>query len=171
MFSSKLHRKLAIVSLLVILTVFFIWYGSLEPEPDRGDHPGGEHIIGDYEMHIGEKVEVGGEVIEEEPLRIEVEHGDQKIVLTIIDSEETVGRKDRVTVYGTLREGNVIECKNLVVRPYWNWIYMYAVSGVAAVWVGIRLLKQWKWDRENWTFEQRRKPLESKKLIKGEKRG
>ncbi|MFP4609112.1 MAG: hypothetical protein ACOC55_03480 [Candidatus Natronoplasma sp.] len=154
-FKSKSVRKIAIAILLAMLIIFFIWYGSLGPDPEAGDYPSQEHLIEDYQKYVGKEVEVGGKVLGTDPLEIKAEHGDQEIVLTVIDTEEKPKKNDRVTVFGTLRENNTIEAENTVRHPFWRWIYMYAVSTVAAVWIGLRLIKQWRWNRDTWTFQQR----------------
>lgn len=164
MFRSAASRKVLIVILLIVLTVFFVWYGSMEPDPEKGDYPHQKHLIEDYEKYRDEKVEVGGKVIETNPLIIEVEHRDKTMNLTIVGAEESPSKDDKVSVYGTVRENHTIESENMVVQPLWRWIYMYGISSIAAVWIGLRLIKQWRWNGKKFAFEVREEPLELKDL-------
>ncbi|GEM_PF-615409 len=166
MFEAKTSRKILIVVLSIVLAVFFVWYGSMEPAPDKGDYPGQEDLIKDYEKYIDEKAEVGGKVIETDPLVIETEYGDRTMDLTIVDAQESPSKNDRVTVYGTVRENHTIEAENMVVRPRWRWFYMYGISGIAAVWVGLRMIEQWRWNGKRFALEVREEPLKLKDLLK-----
>lgn len=167
MFRSKRARLITAVLLVLILILFFIWYGSLGPRPEKGSYPNQEHLIEDYEAYIGEEVEVGGEVIEADPLKIEAESGDKKIVLEItgLKENEDIDEGDRLTVYGVAREHKTIEAENAVIQPFINWVYMYLVSGIAAVWVFVRIVKQWRWDPETASFKTREKPVRLTDLI------
>ncbi len=171
MFRSGRSRLLIIILILLILTFFFIWYGSLGPNPEKGSYPNQEHLIEDYDAYIGEEVEVGGKVVETDPVRIEAEHGDESIELNITGVEESVEKGDRLTVYGTVEEEQTIEAENAVIQPVVNWLYMYLISGIAAFWVFLRIVKQWRWDSETASLKVREEPLSLKDLIAGEDEG
>lgn len=150
--------------LLSVLFFFFIWYGSLEPDPDKGSYPNEEHLIEDYDGYIREEVKVGGKVVETDPVEIEAESGSETILLRITGLEESVEKGDRLTVHGVVEEDKTIIVENAVVQPFVNWIYMYLVSGMAAIWVFIRIIKQWRWDAETASLKMREESLKIKDL-------
>ncbi len=171
MFKNASLKKISLIIFILVLLIFFIWYGSIEPDPEKGHYPGEEEILQDYGEHVGRKVEVGGRVIEEEPLKIEIEYGSEKIELQVVGEKEEANENDRITVYGTLHENNTIVAENVVVRGYWRYIYMYTVSVGAAVWVGVRLFKSWRWDSDSFSFQKRDEDLELKDMIRKNDRG
>ncbi len=150
-------RKSMIAVLLIILLILFVWYGSASPEPDKGHYPGSEHVVQDHEAYVGEKVDVGGRGVETDPLTIEVEYGDDSISLEIVNTSKSPDVDDRVSVFGTLNHNNTITAETVIVRPRFNWYYMYGVSGAAAIWLLIRLVSQWKYTQDG--FKPREKPL------------
>ncbi|MBS3817568.1 MAG: hypothetical protein KGY76_08415 [Candidatus Thermoplasmatota archaeon] len=166
MLKSGRARLCVIAFLLIILTGLFIWYGSLSPDPDNGNYPHQEHLIEDYDGYVGEEVELTGDVIETGPVKIEAEHGDETIVLTITDVEKDVEKGDRLSVYGVVKEDKTIKADNTVVHPPINYAYMYLISSVAAVWVFTRIVRQWRWDSQKAALKVREEPLEFKDLPK-----
>lgn len=150
-------RKSAVVVLLIILMILFVWYGSLNPEPEKGHYPGSEHVVQDHETYAGEKVDVGGRVVETDPLTIEVEYGDDSILLDISNTTKDADEGDRISVFGTLNEDYTITAENVIVRPLINWYYMYGISGAAAIWLLIRLISHWKYTPTG--FKPREEPL------------
>jgi len=171
MFESKRVRTTMMISLLVVLLILFIWYGSISPEPGKGRFPGNDELVEDYENYIGEKVEISGEVIETEPLKIEIESGDKTIELEITGLEEETEEGDRLTVFGTAAENRTIYVENALIRPLWRYVYMYGVSVVGATWIGFRVLGQWRFDREKFALEPRENPLTIREIIFRSKRG
>lgn len=150
-------RKSAVVVLLIILVILFVWYGSLNPEPEKGHYPSSEHVVQDHEAYIGEKVDVGGRVVKTDPLTIEVQYGDDSVLLEIANATKDADIGDRVSVFGTLNEDDTITAQTVIVRPITNWYYMYGVSGVAALWLSIRIISHWKYTPTG--FKPREKPL------------
>ncbi|MFO7791474.1 MAG: hypothetical protein R6W73_00645 [Candidatus Saliniplasma sp.] len=151
-------RKSAIVVLLVVLVILFVWSGSAGPEPEKGHYPSSKDVVMDYEDHVGEEVEIGGKVLDADPLTIEVEYGDESVLLEVINVDEDVEEGDRVSVFGTLRDDNTITAENVIVRPLINWYYMYGVSAVAAIWLLFRLITQWEYTSKG--FRPREEPLD-----------
>ena len=150
-------RKSMIAVLLIILLILFVWYGSASPEPEKGHYPGSEHVVQDREAYVGEKVDIGGRVVETDPLTIEVEYGEDSILLEIVNTPKDADVGDRVSVFGTLNENYTVTAENVIVRPRFNWYYMYGVSGVAAIWLSIRLISHWKYTPTG--FKPREEPL------------
>ncbi|MFW6140980.1 MAG: hypothetical protein ACOC53_00295 [Candidatus Saliniplasma sp.] len=150
-------KKGLVAVLLLILVILFIWYGSASPEPEKGHYPGSEHIIKDHETYVGELVEVGGKVVDTDPLTIEVEYGDESLLLEVTDTDETAELGDRVSVFGTLEDDNTVRAEKIIVRPRRNWYYMYGVSGIAAVWLLIRIISYWEYTAKG--FKPREEPM------------
>ena len=150
-------RKSMIAVLLIILLILFVWYGSASPEPEKGYYPGSEHVVQDREAYVGEKVDIGGRVVETDPLTIEVEYGDDSILLEIVNTSKDADVGDRVSVFGTLNENHTITAETMIVRPLTNWYYMYGVSGAAAIWLLVRLISHWKYTPTG--FKPREEPL------------
>ena len=167
MFNKKKYRVLTIIVLVLILFTLFVWYGNLESDPEQGNYPGAEELVKDYDKYVGEKVEVTGKVVDEDPIRIEIEYGEQKKGLTIIGTDKQVDKGDRFSVYGTVKENGTIDAENTVVFPFLNYIYMYLISIVGATWILIRIIKQWRWNSKELQFERRDEPLPLKQILTG----
>ncbi len=149
------HRLAVVIILIVILISLFVWYGSLQPDPDVHRYPGDEHLIKNRHEYVGDEVEVGGKVVSTSPLMIEIEYGDESRELYITGVDEELNKNDRVTVFGTLEDENTIAASEIIAKPYINYVYMYAVSVVAATWILFRIRGQFRWDKENWIFIKR----------------
>lgn len=167
MLTDSKYRAFTILILVLILFTLFVWHGSLEPDPEKGDYPRAEHLIKDYDRYVGDRAEIGGEVIDEDPIRIEIEHGDEKKILKITGTDKQVNRGNRLSVYGTVKEDNTIEAANTVVTPFFNYIYMYVISLVGASWISLRIVKQWRWNGERSCLERREEPLQLKRVLTG----
>lgn len=165
MLGSDRSRALTVITLLLILLLLFIWYGSLSPSPEKGRFPGNDELIDDYEKYEEDEVEIGGEVIETDPLTIEIESGDRTLQLKLVGLEEEPDRGNRLSVFGTAEENKTIQVQNAIIRPSWRYQYMYGISFVGAAWVGLRLIGGWRFDKEKFVFEPRNNPLTVKETI------
>ncbi|MFW6065060.1 MAG: hypothetical protein ACOC8Y_05745 [Candidatus Natronoplasma sp.] len=175
MLGSGRSRALAVIALLIILSSLFIWFGSLSPAPEKGRFPGNDELVEDYDRYIDKEVEIGGEVIETDPTTIEIESGDRTLQLKIVDLENEVDQGDRLSVFGTVEEDKTVRVQNSIIRPSWQYRYMYGISLVGAVWAGLRLIGGWRFDKEKFAFEPRSDPLTVKEtlslLIRGDDSG
>ncbi len=149
---------LMVAALFTILISLFVWHGSLSPDPESNIYPGERELIRDHHGYIGEKVEVGGRVISESPLTIEVKYGGETMELFVTGTDAKVREGDRLTVFGTLQEDNIVTASKVVVQPFLNIVYMYLVSIVAALWVLSRILTQWRWNHRDKALEPRERP-------------
>jgi len=165
MLGSHRSRAIVLIILLILLLSLFIWYGSLSPDPDKGRFAGNDELVEDYERYLDEKVEVSGEVIETDPVTIEIESGDRTIELKIVDLQEEPDQGDRLSVFGTAGENKTIHVQNAMIRPFWRYGYMYGISLVGAAWVGLRLIGGWRFDKEKIAFEPRNDPMGVKETI------
>ncbi|MEF8834748.1 MAG: hypothetical protein V5A76_01190 [Candidatus Thermoplasmatota archaeon] len=175
MFESVRARTVVVMLLVLLLFSLFIWYGSLSPAPEKGRFPGNDEVVEDYDGYIGKEVEITGKVIETDPVRIEVESGDNTIELKIEDLQEKPDKGDKLSVFGTAEENRTIHAQNAIIRPFWRYVYMYGISLIGAGWIGLRLIGQWRFDKESLAFEAREKPRTVREtlssLIGGEKDG
>jgi len=164
-------RAVTIIVLLIILLFLFIWYGSLSPAPEKGRFPGADELVEDYESYIGEEVEVSGKVIETDPVIMIVERGDRTIQLEIADLQQEPEQGDRLSVFGTAGENNTIYVQNAIIRPFWRYGYMYGISLVGAIWIGLRVIGQWRFDKKDIVFKVRKEPMSIKDMLSLLKRG
>jgi len=175
MLESDRIRALAVITLLLILLLLFIWYGSISPVPEKGRFAGNDELVEDYEKYVYQEVEIGGEVIETDPVTIEIESGDRTLRLKLLDLQEEPDKGDRLTVFGTAEENKTIHVQNALIRPSWRYWYMYGISFVGAGWIGLRLIGGWSFDKEKFAFEPRSDPLTVKEtlslLIRGDDSG
>ncbi len=167
MFKDPKIRFTVIVFLIIILVSMFIWFGSLGPEPSNGAYPGKEELFEDYDDHVGEKVEVTGDVVDTDPLTIKIERLDEEMKLQVTGTDIQSEGGDKLQVFGVLHEDHSIRAENAVRLPLGNYIYMYAVSIVAAIWISIRIITRWRWDGKEHRIEERDEPLSIRQLLGG----
>lgn len=166
--SQKIRTALT-SALIVVLILLFVWYGSLRPDPEEGNYPGPEQLIDGYDEYIDKEVQVYGKVIDTDPLTIEVEHGEESMELNITGTNVSANQGDKLSVYGTAKQNRTIHAENTVRHPYFNHMYMYAVSFIAAAWISIRIVKQWRWNGEELRFEKREGSPGLKQILSGGK--
>ncbi|MFW6375639.1 MAG: hypothetical protein ACOCZJ_00585 [Thermoplasmatota archaeon] len=167
MLENPKYRMLTGAVLILLLFSLFIWYGNLKPEPEKGNYPGSEELIKDYDQYIGKKADITGEVVDTDPIEIEIEYGDKEKTLKVTEVNDQVEKGDRLSVFGTVKEDNVIEAENSFSVPFLNYVYMYGISLVGASWIFIRIVKQWRWNSEELWFERRDEPVSLKQVIHG----
>ena len=147
-------RLLVIATLLVAFGGLFVFYGTLEPAPEQNDYPGNDDLEADPTAHVGEQVGLSGTVVDTESLVLDVEHADgtaEYVIRNAPDAE--VGQE--VRLFATVESDNTLEAHDAIVRDSWERTYMYAVSIVAALWILIRALRQWRFDRHSLGFVPR----------------
>ena len=169
MLGNSKYRILTGFVLILLLFSLFIWYGSLKPDPEKGNYPGSEQLIKDYNSYIGKKAHITGEVVNTDPIKIEIEYGDKEKTLKVTEVSDQVEKGDRLSVFGTVKQDNTIEVENSFSVPFLNYVYMYVISIVGAFWIFIRIVKQWRWNSEEWWFERRDEQLSLKQVIHGGK--
>lgn len=140
-------RVITILILLSLLLTMFIWYGTVEPDPTLNRFPGNKEVLDDPDAYIGMKVDIGGRVMELQPLVINIRYGHhtREIEVDGVDLDD-ISIGDTLSVFGVLEDENRITAQNTINRPSINVFYMYAVSVVAALWVSVRLYKGWRWN-------------------------
>lgn len=147
------YRLVGIVVGLVLLTVLFVWAGTVESGPADNNFPRAEEIHDDPETYLGERVTVSGTVVETDPLVVEAAIPDGEpftVVIENADASPAVG--DQLTAHGTLTAERHLEATNVVHREPWEAQYMYLVSFLAGLWVLVRLRTGWTVDTTDWTL-------------------
>lgn len=167
MFEDKRSKFPIIMILILILVSMFIYYGSLEPEPSKGNYPGTEQLFEDYDTHVGQTVEVTGDVVKTDPITIEIEHLDEEMELEVTNTNIEADKGDKLQVYGTLRDNRSIQAENVVKIPLINYVYMYAISAVAATWISYRIVTRWRWNGEEFRVEKREKKIPLRDILGG----
>lgn len=139
-------RGAALALLLVVLVALCIGFGTVEPDPERNHYPDEEHLATDYDAYIGERVEFAGIVTSVDPVVVETEYGvDGEFSLTVTNVD-AIEPGDHVRVFGVVEPDRTVRAERAIVRAPWEVGYMYLVSLLAALWVGIRALRYWRID-------------------------
>lgn len=136
---SRSHRILAIGIILVVIAGLCVAYGGLGPNPDMGSYPDTGHLAEDYDAYLGEQAEVGGTVIETDPVVIEADAKGTTVTF-VLEGAPSVERGQHVSVFATVHPDH-LEVHDAVVRDAWERLYMYAVSLVGlllAIGYGVR---------------------------------
>lgn len=153
------NRMVGIIGCLLLLGGLFVLGGAGYPAPaDSG--PELEDSEVDPEEYAGEQVETGGEVVDTDPVVIEVGDGDETERVTLEDAPN-VEQGHEVIVNGTITEGGaiVVSPDRAVVREPWETMYMYAISVAGAMLVAFRIADGWRFDPRSITFQPRPRPL------------
>ncbi|WP_255170946.1 hypothetical protein [Natrononativus amylolyticus] len=138
-------RGLAIVVCLGALLGLFVWFGALEPAPDRHHYPGGDELVTDAERYVGQDVETSGTVVGTDPVRIEVNSEYGTTELRVVDAPP-VEKGQNLRVFGPLTDETTVVAEGTLVRDSWEFAYMYGISALAALWVLLRAIRHWRLD-------------------------
>ncbi len=152
----RLTRVVSVAFLLVVLCGLLLWAGTLAPDPDRNEFPSEDEFAPAYDEYVGDRVQFGGTVVETDPVVVEAdpEDGDpMKLTVSSIDGDPAIG--DEANIYGTLEPEQRVAVIDSYTREPWEVYYMYVVSFIAGVWVLVRFVRGWRFDRETFAFEPR----------------
>lgn len=164
---TPMRRLAGILLLMGCLVALMVAFGSLSPNPTVGAYPEGEHLDANYDAWVGEKAALWGTVVETDPLVIEDEYGAGKSVrVELTDTSIDAPLGDRIAVYGVVEPGHTIRVLNAYPIPATNYLYMYAVSFLAGLWVLTRLARTWRLDTQTWVLEPRPTPLSWTHLLR-----
>ncbi|OVE85158.1 hypothetical protein [Natronolimnobius baerhuensis] len=150
------RRLLAILLLGGILSGLFVWYGITGPPDSASAQLPDESEFGPAtDEYIGERVAATGTIVDTDPVRLEVEYGDESttVVLEGYTAPAEVGSYELVT--GTLRDESTIAVVGSEAREPWEATYMYAVSILAICWIVVRLGRGWRFDRDQFALVPR----------------
>jgi hypothetical protein len=155
MMVSRRTRLLGVVFLLCLLAVLLVWAGTVSPNPEQHRYPGTEALLDDYDAYVGSHAQVGGTVVQTDPVVIELTYDERTRELTVHNLEQPVTTGEQIVVFGTVRDGSVIVAEAAHTRERWEAWYMYLISFVGGLWVLARLLNGWEIDRARWTIDPR----------------
>lgn len=154
-------RALAVLVLLLVLAVLFVGHGATGYDPERNHYPDEEQLVEDYDAYVGERVDLSGEVVNEDPVVIDAgtPAGDS-FELRIENVDEPVSEGERLSVFGTVEPDRTIEAERTLVREPWEITYMYGISLLAGLWVLARFVREWRISTDEWAFVPREEPLD-----------
>lgn len=142
-------RVLAVVLLAAALAGVLVGAGAIEPDPATNTFPDEEDVASSPGDHIGQRVSVGGTVVETDPVVVRVTYGlGEYARVTVVNVEEPVAEGDSVSAFGTLTDERTVDAERTLVRAPWETWYMYGVSFLGGLWVLGRLGRHWRVDRE-----------------------
>lgn len=159
-------RVVGILLLLCLLAGLFVWAGTMSPNPTENRYPGTTELLNNYDDYLGDSTQIGGTVIQTNPVVLEVSDGAETRELTVRNLREPVPVREQLVVFGTVRSDNTIVANRSMSREPWEAQYMYAVSFLAGLWVLGRLVNGWRFNRDQWTVEPRDTPLVA--LLRGD---
>ncbi len=167
MLETRAQRVIALPLLLGALVGLTLWFGTVPPNPELGYYPTADHLVVDYDTYVGEQVQVGGTVVETDPVVVFVEYaswdghryrmGSDRLRIT--GPVGAVQEGQAVQVYGTVQPGGTIHATEIVVVHVEDWLYMYVVSFLAGLWVLARLVKGWTVVPETFAVRRRSRPI------------
>lgn len=154
--NDSLHLRVTVIlACLCLLVGLSVWLGSVEPDPANNHYPGPVEIEENPEEFVGERVSVGGTVVDTNPLTI----GDDGRRFVVESVDRTVSVDDGLVVYGTFRADGSLETIEMTHVEPWERQYMFLVSGLGGLWVLGRLLNRWTIDTTDWALVPRSEPL------------
>lgn len=147
-------RFALLVVALCALVGLFVWFATVEPDPERNHYPDGDDLGGEYDAHVGDRVAVGGTIVASDPAVLEVDHahGTSRYELR---NPPAVEEGQYVRVYATARPDYELVVDDAVVIDGWERQYMYGISILAALWVAARTARQWRFDANRLGFVPR----------------
>lgn len=147
-------RLMLLGVLFVILVAMLVSAGTMLPDPAVHNYPHTDHVYGNAEAYVGESVELGGPVVDTDPIVIRI--GRTGGHITLVHTDRSVVDGQHVTVFGVLTDESTLEVEHMLVREPWEAGYMFAISVLAAGWVGIRIVRQWRFDLQSMSLLPRR---------------
>jgi hypothetical protein len=158
--SNPWRRAAAVGLLLVALCGMLVYGGTITPDAGERHYPGNDEVAPEPGAYDGQRVALAGEVVGTDPLRVEVvSDTGASFTLTVQGATAEATEGDSISVFGTLRDGAIIDAERVIVREPWEVTYMYGVSFAAGLWVLARTLRRWRFDAERLAFVPRETPL------------
>lgn len=152
-------RALGVLTLICLLCALLVWAGTVPPNINQHRHPGNEEIVTHYDAYVGSEVEIGGTVVQTEPVTLKLTHHRSTRTVTVRDVDQPIEIGDRIVVFGAVQPNNVIISRGTTVRKPWEASYMYVISFLGGLWVLARLVNGWRLDRNRWTINPRESRL------------
>lgn len=154
------RRVVAIICLVGLLSALGVWYGGLSPAPEAGDYPDENDLGGTYSRYLGDRAMLSGRVTETTPVVLVTEYGaGETLRLTVTNLSLSAANGDRLRVYGVVEPNHTIRAVDAYTQPPRAYWYASTVSFLAGLWVLGRVVRYWRLDTSDWTFEPRSKPV------------
>lgn len=117
----------------------------------------------DVEDYSGGTVEVSGVVVETDPVVLEIE-GKEGAEYVQVEGIAAAEKGERLSVYGTITEEGVLAVnpERSTVQEPWEYAYMYLISLVGLLFVVVRGVRGWRFDRETLSLSPREEPRYSR---------
>ncbi|PSQ17455.1 hypothetical protein BRD00_07010 [Halobacteriales archaeon QS_8_69_26] len=145
MLESPRSRGGALVLLGVALFALMVWYGSLGP----GAYASQEYFGPDPDAYLGERVVVGGGVVDTDPVRIRVTWGtDGSAEYLVTGLDVPVERGELLRVAGRLTGPRTIHAESAFTVTDVGSRYAFGISFLAGLWVLARIIRHWRFDPE-----------------------
>lgn len=106
-------RAILVATLVCVLGALLFGAGTIDGNPSYADE---KDLIVAYNSHIGEQSEIDGQIVDTDPVRIEIEYGPEMVELTIINVDEPVETGEKLRVFGTVIDDRTVEAETTVVR-------------------------------------------------------
>lgn len=159
--AETVFRTSAIIVLLVALGGLFTLGGTDWPVGPTA-HPSADELVEDPAAHVGEELQITGEVIDAEAVQIEVEGEYGTIILDVegIPADAVTDGHD-LSITGELTDELVIEAdsQRFATRAPWETTYMYLISAIGVLLVGAVGLNFWRPSLEHLALVPREIPL------------
>lgn len=153
--AGRYGRAAVFCALLLALAGLLVLGGTVTPDPSVNHFPDEDDVAPNPDAYVGERVVLGGTVVETEPTVVRVRGDDAAVDFTLRDADASPDPGDSVTAFGTLRGDRTLAVDGMFVREPWEFWYMYAVSFLGGLWVLARLARQWRFDRAEVAFVPR----------------
>lgn len=157
-------RGATLAVLAAALCALFVLGGAGWPTAPSSP-PSYEEFDRNYDAYVGETVEMGGTVVETDPVVVEMDYetglsSETTYRIELVGAlEADVG--DGVYFYGEVRPDRrvAVDAERTVVRAPWEVQYMYAVSVVAVLLVVARFVNGWRFRPRALAFAPRERSL------------
>lgn len=142
-------RTAAVALCLLALCVLFVLGGAAWPASPHVE-PSEEDLDRNYDAYVGETVELGGSVVETDPVVVRVSYDtgvyDEASFRLELDGDLQARVGDDVYVTGELRPDRTmaVDADRALVRQPWELGYMYASSVVGVLLVAARFVNGWR---------------------------
>ena len=167
-------RLLLAIALLVVLAGAMVAYGTVDADPDDNTFPTNEEVGPDPDSYVGERVDIGGEVVSTDPVVIEVQYTNGLRTITVenataalLNTDGPIEPGDRVSAFGTLEDTTTLSAERSINRAQWEFGYMYFVSFLGGLWVLGRFVQGWRFDRQRLAFVPRDERRSLAELVRG----
>lgn len=151
----RYERVLGILALLCLLGTLLVWAGTVPPNVDQHRYPGNEQLVENYDAYVGSQAQVGGTVVQTDPVVLELTHYKSTREVIVRDVPQPVQAGDRIVVFGEVQPNSVIDSRTITTREPWEATYMYLISFIGGLWVLAGLIHGWRLDWDRWTIVPR----------------